>query len=61
MGIVISRLRRAVSMGFRTPQAPFDLRPTAKAKICLALALRSPHKALQMNDLGADPGMDPAL
>jgi len=47
-------------MGFRTPQAPFDLRPAAKAKICLALARRSPHKALQKNDLGAGPGMGPA-
>jgi len=46
-------------MGFRTPQAPFDLHPAAKAKICLALARRSPHKAHKLNDLVAGPAMDP--
>ena len=60
MGIVSSRLKRAVSMGFRTPQAPFVLCPAAKTKICLALARRTPHKALKWNDLGAGPGFGPA-
>jgi len=46
MGIVISRLRRAVSMGFYTPQAPILLCNAANAKICLALTRRTPHKAL---------------
>jgi len=46
MGIVISRLRRAVSMGFYTPQAPIILSIAANAKICLALVRRTPHKDL---------------
>ncbi len=48
-------------MGFHTPQAPFILCSAAKTKISLALARRTPHKALKLNDLGAGPGIGPAL
>ena len=42
-------------MGFYTPQAPINLLFAANAKISLALARRTPHKAHKLNDLSAGP------